>query len=64
MGRFAPAPRIVETRNADTHGPVPAFADANDAVGKTSLKLALSGRTAFVWGESSHRTAGKKDKPL
>jgi hypothetical protein len=63
MGRFAPIPRIVETRKTDAHGPVPARAGANDAVGKTSLKLSLSGRTAFVWG-LLHRTAGKKDKPL
>jgi hypothetical protein len=64
MGRFAPTPRIVETRNIGTYGPVPARAGANDAVGNASLRPWPLGKTAFDWGENSHRTAGKKDKPL
>jgi hypothetical protein len=64
MDLAGPVPRIVETRDAALTGSVPAEADAKVAVDEASLELTLSGRTAFVWGDNSHRTAGKKDKPL
>ncbi len=58
-----PVPRIVETRDTALTGSVLAETSAKVAVDEASLELALQEEPPS-FGGNSHRTAGKKDKPL